>query len=257
MRILERPRRWWQSRGRAALPAGWQHTLEDHFVHWRSLDRDERERMEHLISGFLRRVRFEASRGFALDDSIRLLIAAQATLLLLGLDLDEFPGVGTVIVHPSTMVQNGRRPTGVGAVVASGPMALHGQAHYHGPVLISWSAAARGARSPEWGANVVYHEFAHKLDMLDGIVDGTPPLGDEAARRRWVEVCTAAYDAVRDGDGSPVLRPYAGVNPGEFFAVATEVFFTRPADLQEHEPALYAELAGFYHQDPAARFSPH
>ena len=88
--------------------------------------------------------------------------------------------------------------------------------------------------------------------MLDGIVDGTPPLADDAARRRWVEVCTAAYDNVRAA-GSPVLRPYAGTNPAEFFAVATEVFFNRPLDVCEHEPALYEELRQFYRQDPAAR----
>ena len=99
----------------------------------------------------------------------------------------------------------------------------------------------------------MYHEFAHQLDMLDGITDGTPPLGDDdAARARWVEVCTAAYDMVR-AEGSPVLRPYAGTNPAEFFAVATEVFFNRPLDLRTHEPALYAELQAFYRQDPAAR----
>jgi Mlc titration factor MtfA (ptsG expression regulator) len=100
--------------------------------------------------------------------------------------------------------------------------------------------------------NVVYHEFAHQLDMLDGITDGTPPLEDEAARRRWVEVCTAAYDSVR-AEGSPVLRAYAGTNPAEFFAVATEAFFNRPSELSEHEPALYAELRSFYRQDPAER----
>jgi Mlc titration factor MtfA (ptsG expression regulator) len=98
----------------------------------------------------------------------------------------------------------------------------------------------------------VYHEFAHQLDMLDGLTDGTPPLGDEAARQRWVEVCTAAYDTVR-AEGSPVLRRYAGTNPAEFFAVATEVFFNRPLELCEHEPALFAELRSFYRQDPAAR----
>jgi MtfA peptidase len=250
-----RLRRAWPRRATATLPPEWGRTLEGHFAHWGALSAGERERMRDLIEQFLRTVRFEAAHGFQVDDTIRLLIAAQASLLLLGLELDEFPGVRTVIVHPSTMVQNGHRATGVGAVVASGPMSLLGQAHYGGPVLIAWSAAARGARHPERGANVVYHEFAHKLDMLDGIIDGTPPLDDDAARARWVAVCTAAYDAVRDGGGSLVLRPYAGVNPGEFFAVATEVFFSVPVELHQHEPALYAELAGFYRQDPAARLA--
>jgi hypothetical protein len=120
-------------------------------------------------------------------------------------------------------------------------------------VLLSWPSVASGARFPQRGHNVVFHEFAHQLDMLDGTVDGTPPLDDPEALQRWIAVCTAAYSAVRAGNGSPVLRDYAGVNPGEFFAVATEVFFCRPLELRTHERALYDELAGFYGQDPAAR----
>jgi Mlc titration factor MtfA (ptsG expression regulator) len=181
------------------------------------------------------------------------LIAAQASMLLLGLELDEYPTLTSVIVHPSTVRLRGEHGVGGGAVRSSSLQTLAGQAHYRGPVVLSWTAARRGARFPGGGQNVVYHEFAHQLDMLDGITDGTPPLGDDDdARRRWVEVCTAAYDAVRAA-GSPVLRDYAGTNPAEFFAVATEVFFNRPVDLREHEPALYAELLGFYRQDPATR----
>jgi Mlc titration factor MtfA (ptsG expression regulator) len=170
---------------------------------------------------------------------------------LLGLEIDDYPQLTSVIVHPSTVRLHGQRSAG-GGVVASGTQALLGQAHYRGPVVLSWNASLRGARFPDGGENVVYHEFAHQLDMLDGITDGTPPLGDEVARQRWVEVCTTAYDTVR-AEGSPVLRPYAGTNPAEFFAVATEVFFNRPVDLRAHEPALYAELRNFYHPDPAAR----
>ena len=144
-------------------------------------------------------------------------------------------------------------PTTVAGLRVEGPQALDGQATYRGPVLLSWPAVASGARFPERGHNVVFHEFAHQLDMLDGVVDGTPPLDDPEALRRWIAVCTAAYSAVRAGHGSPVLRDYAGVNPGEFFAVATEVFFCRPLELRAHERALYDEMAAFYRQDPAAR----
>ena len=80
---------------------------------------------------------------------------------------------------------------------------------------------------PQRGRNVVFHEFAHQLDMLDGTVDGTPPLDDDDFRDRWVEVCTREFRSIRDDD-EHLLRDYAGADPGEFFAVATEVFFTRP-----------------------------
>ncbi len=229
----------------------WRLLLERRFEHWKLLTPAELERMELLVARFFASTRWEAANGFTLTDDIKVLIAAQASMLLLGLEIDDYPQLTSVIVHPSTVRLHGVYSAG-GGVVASGTQNLLGQAHYRGPVVLSWNAARRGARFPEAGENVVYHEFAHQLDMLDGITDGTPPLRDEAARRRWIEVCTTAYDTVR-AEGSPVLRPYAGTNPAEFFAVATEVFFNRPVELFEYEPALYAELRGFYHQDPAAR----
>ncbi len=230
--------------------------LQRGFEHWHHLTPSETERMEMLVARMVHGTNFEAASGFELTDEIIVLIAAQASMLLLGLELDEYPTLTSVIVHPSTVRLRGEYGVGGGAVRSSGVQTLAGQAHYRGPVVLSWSAARRGARFPAGGQNVVYHEFAHQLDMLDGITDGTPPLGDdEAARQRWVEVCTAAYDTVR-AEGSPVLRDYAGTNPAEFFAVATEVFFNRPVDLREHEPALYDELVGFYHQDPATRVTP-
>jgi Mlc titration factor MtfA (ptsG expression regulator) len=122
-------------------------------------------------------------------------------------------------------------------------------------VIVAWDAARAGGRHPERGQNVVLHEFAHKLDMLDDMIDGTPPLPDRAARQRWIEVCTAEYERVRAGLGGHLLWSYAGVNPGEFFAVATEVFFTRPIELREQKPALYEVFADYYGQDPAGRLA--
>lgn len=229
----------------------WRQVLEASFEHWCLLRPDEVDRMEALVAGLVRRTRWEAAKGFELTEDVKVLIAAQAALLLLGLEIDEYPYMTSVIVHPSTVRLGGEHAIGNG-LRSSAPRFLDGQAVHRGPVVLSWNAARRGARFPQAGQNVVYHEFAHQLDMIDGVTDGTPPLGDEAARQRWVEVCTAAYDTVR-AEGSPVLRPYAGTNPAEFFAVATEVFFNRPLDLRAFEPALYAELEAFYRQDPAAR----
>jgi len=232
----------------------WRDLLRTEFHHWSRLTPDETSRMEMLIARFVHDTHWEAARGFELTESIEVLIAAQASMLLLGLEIDEYPNLGAVIVHPSTVQLTGDYATG-GGLMSSSPRRLLGQAQYRGPVVLSWSAARSGARSPERGLNVVYHEFAHRLDMLDGVIDGTPPLADDADRQRWVEVCTAAYDTVR-AQGSPVLRPYAGTNPAEFFAVATEVFFNRPHELRQHEPDLYRELTSFYHQDPASRAEP-
>jgi len=250
---------WRRLRGLVARPQPqfeprWAAMLDAEFQHWGTLSPDERRRMERLIAEFLATNRFEAARGFELTEEVRVLIAAQASMLLLGLPIDEFPPIRSIIVHPSTVRLHGTHAVGNGLQSTSTRL-LAGQASYKDSIVLSWAAAKRGANRPDGGQNVVYHEFAHLLDMLDGVTDGTPPLEDDDARRRWVEVCTTAYDAVR-AEGSPVLRPYAGTNPAEFFAVATEVFFNRPHELCEHEPALYGELRSFYRQDPALRVRP-
>lgn len=225
--------------------------LRRDFDHWQTLDDSQLHRMRYLVARFVASTRWEEAKGMDLTDEVKVLIAAQASMLLLGLDLDDFSQVSSVIVHPTTVRLRGPHPTG-GGTWSKATQHLSGQARYKGPVVLSWAAARRGATRPDFGQNVVYHEFAHQLDMLDGVTDGTPPLEDEAARERWVDVCTRAYDTVRAGE-SPVLRSYAGTNPAEFFAVATEVFFNRPLELCEHEPELYHELRSFYGQDPAAR----
>lgn len=229
----------------------WRPILVDGFQHWSLLTPAETTRMETLVARFMATTDWEAANGFELTEQIEVLIAAQASMLLLGLDLDGYDDVTSVIVHPSNVRLPGTHATGAGTF-SSHPRMISGLAQAGGPVVLSWSAAQRGAKFPDHGQNVVYHEFAHRLDMLDGITDGTPPLIDDTAAARWREVCTAAYDTVR-ADGSPVLRPYAGTNPAEFFAVATEVFFNQPCELCDHEPALYAVLQAFYGQDPSQR----
>jgi Mlc titration factor MtfA (ptsG expression regulator) len=254
MRFETRARR----RRRAAavpFPEGWRDVLRHRWPVWATLDDDERSRLEHLVAVFVADKQWEAARRFEITDEVRVLVAAQACLLILGLDeVDVYGWVRTIIVHPSTVVLRGQRSTDIPGVMSDGAYHVLGEAHHHrGPVVLSWSAVKSDARHPARGTNVVLHEFAHKLDMLDGTVDGTPPLLDDERRRRWVRVCTRELRAIRAGTSGPLLRDYGGQDPGEFFAVATEVFFTRPVELREAKPQLYEVLADFYRQDPAGR----
>lgn len=244
----------WRPRARQ-LPDDWEARTAAAVAHWHVLDDDERARLGDLMAYLVARKRWEAAHGFDLTDEIRVVIAAQAALLILGLDVDSYRDVRSIIVHPTTMTQRGPRASSVATgVMTDAPMPILGVAHdRRGPVMIAWDAARADARHPDRGHNVVIHEFAHKLDMLDNLIDGTPPLPDAAARERWVAVCTAEYRLLRSGRGGHLLWSYAGVNPGEFFAVATEVFFARPVELEAEKPALYEVLRDFYHQDPAAR----
>jgi Mlc titration factor MtfA (ptsG expression regulator) len=237
---------------RGPFPEEWRALLERNVVHWHVLAPDDRARLEAIVVHLVVDKRWEAAHGFALTDEIQVVIAAQAALLVLELGTEAYRGVGTIIVHPTTMHLQGERQGPIPGTRTDSPVPVLGVAHYEGPVIIAWDSARRAARHPERGHNVVYHEFAHKIDMLDGIVDGTPPLERREQLERWVAVCTEEYQALRAGTDDGFLSTYAGVNPAEFFAVATEMFFDVPIAMRASKPALYGVLRDFYRQDPAA-----
>lgn len=236
---------------RPGLPADWRAILDARSAQWRLLARAERQRLGELADWLLRTKRWEAAHGFDLTDESRTLLAAHAAVPILGLDESWYERVGAIVVRDGSMTHH-HSAGPVRGTIDRNPHTVDGESHHgDGPVMVSWRAARREAGNPRFGRDVVLHEFAHKIDMRDGVIDGTPPLDDEVLRDRWISVCTAHYEAVRAGE--PGIRDYAGTNPGEFFAVVTEAFFTRPIELAERKPDLYAVFTGFYRQDPAAR----
>ena len=239
---------------RPGLPIGWDTILDARSAQWRLLQPAERVRLGELADWFLRTKRMEAARGFELTDEVRVVLAAHACLLLVGLDESWYDAVGTIVVRSGSMTQQGTSAGPITGTVNGAPMDVDGEAHHgDGPLMVSWRAARREAGQMRTGRDVVLHEFAHKVDMLDGVLDGTPHLASDDGVERWVEVCTRHYNEIRRGTAGRLLRDYGGTNPGEFFAVVTETFFTRAVELAEQKPDLYEVFAAFYHQDPAAR----
>lgn len=210
----------------------------------------ERDHHAALTAGLLDRPDWTPARGFEVTEDMRLTIAATAALLGVGTpDREVFGGVRAIVVHPTTMVDRRPRPTPMRGVVTEAPRSMAGHTSAHGPVFVSWRAVERDRRVGR--SNVVLHEFAHKLDAATQVMDGTPLL-DDATLSAWVDVCTRVHARLRSGPPDRVLRRYGATNPTEFFAVATEAFFTRPLDLQYVHPELYAVFAAGFGQDPAA-----
>lgn len=237
----------------------WPDVLARRWGLWRRMSANDQQRVEALGRQLVHDLRFETARDLTLTPEMPVLIAAQAALLLNGWDvepghrLEPYSRVSSVIVHRSTVVVTGERQLDgdVGRLTSDAPAHLSGQAHHRGPVVLSWTGVMSDARHPARRQAVVLHEFAHQLDMLDGVVDGTPPLPDPVFRQRFIAVCTDVYTRLGAGD-DVVLRDYGATNPGEFFAVATETFFTDPQALRDHHPDLYDVLATYYCQDPAS-----
>lgn len=254
---------WLRDRRRRKLrsepfPPDWEADILRNVAHYRWLDTRERQRLRALVRVFVAEKHWEGCGGLALSDEIRVTIAAQACLLVLGLPHELYRNVQSILVYPSTVItpepRMGAFEIPLRPVEAALPVL--GEAQLRGPVILVWDAVKRTARHPESGHNVVYHEFAHKLDMLDGRADGTPPLRGRDEYRRWVEVCSREYLALREqaAHGRPsLLDAYGATSEAEFFAVATELFFDQPTALRSGHAELYGVLQAFYRQDPAKR----
>jgi Mlc titration factor MtfA (ptsG expression regulator) len=219
---------------------------------------DEEEHRRYLAHGrrLIERINWEAAKGFALSDDMVDAIAAHAALLVAGFEprTEPFRDVTSVVVHAGTFVTTEVVQGPTRGVVTNGPRYLAGQAgHGRGPIVLDWRTARREFASPERGTNVVYHEFAHKLDQLDGVYDGMPPLGSGQARAEWEQTIGTNYRRLKRRGNDPVVRAYAATNEAEYFAVTSELFFTVPQMLRHHHARVYARLADFYRQDPAAR----
>lgn len=213
---------------------------------------DQSELLGH-IQVFLAEKHFEGCGGLELTDEMRVTIAAQACLLLLHRETDYYPDLTSILVYPTGYTEEGVRHVG-GGIWEEGPEHRLGHtARGLGALVLAWDAASHGARDPSDGQNVVLHEFAHQLDFENRTADGTPVLGSHAQYLAWARVMSAEFNALRAADarGVPtVLDGYGATNSIEFFAVATEAFFERPRELRAKHPALYAELQGFFRQDP-------
>mgnify|MGYP005845782675 CR=1 FL=1 len=255
-RLLQRlrERREQRALARRGIPDElWQRTLRRYPFLDRLGDADRAE-LRRLASLFLDRKEFSGAGGFVVDDATAVAIAAQACLPVLRLGLGAYDGFVGIVVHPSQVVAR-REVTDDDGVVHHYDEVLAGEAMEGGPMMLSWADVDAAGEGDDGPYNVVIHEFAHVIDLLDGEADGVPPLPDAKALAHWHEVLHYEYDRFceRVACGyDTVLDPYGAEAPSEFFAVASEAFFVAPQAMKGEQPALYRLFVDFYRQDPAA-----
>lgn len=217
------------------------------------LDDDERGRLRELAQRILAEKQFSGAGGAEVDGYMRTAIAAFAALPVLNLDADAYVGWREIVVYPAEFIHEGHETDEIG-VVHHVRHVRSGEAMAGGPLVLSWDDVAASGGGE--GYNVVIHEFAHKLDMNNGAVDGLPPLRAGMRVAEWSAAFNAAYAdfgrRVERGEAT-AIDPYAAENPAEFFAVLTEYFFEWPSAVREAYPAVYDQLARFYRQDPFKR----
>ncbi|MBV8500737.1 MAG: zinc-dependent peptidase [Paucibacter sp.] len=246
-----RKRREAQALERHAIPdALWQRTLESYpFLARR--DETQLSELRRLSSLFLASKEFHGVRGFEVSDEVALAVAAQACLPILKLGLSCYDGFVGIVMHAGE-VQAEREFVDEDGIVHEYVQELAGEAMDGGPLMLAWSAVQEGGAESGVVFNVVIHEFAHVLDMRDGVADGVPLLPSSAARQQWIDVIEPVWQRYCrrvDRGAASCIDAYGAESLEEFFAVASEAFFVAPEALQKEQPALYRLLSSYY--DPA------
>lgn len=211
---------------------------------------DARPALRRLALEFLAEKEIHGAHDLVVSDDLLLSIALQACLPILHIGLDAYADWIGVVVYPGDFVIP-RSVIDDDGVVHEYDDEVLGEAWEGGPVIVSWFDDSQALD----GINVVIHEFAHKLDMGNGEVDGFPALPSDMSAADWSAAFQPAYEdfcrRVDDGEDT-ALDPYGADHPSEFFAVMSEAFFETPSLLRGDYPAVYAQLARYYRQDPAA-----
>lgn len=248
---------WWRKRqlqkaSADAFPRQHRQWLRQHWPLYRHLPTDVKLRLHKQIQRFLADKEFIGCDGLVVTAPMRLLIAAQASLLSLNQPDSDYPELRQILIYPDAFVVRNQHADATG-IISEQPQVRLGESWTQGQVILSWRHTKAGADAPYDGQNLVFHEFAHQLDQASGSANGAPPQPTLALQQRWAEQMPILFaNFCQDiAQGKPrLLDPYGCTNPAEFFAVATECFFERPNQLQLDSPSLYLLLKDYFQFDP-------
>jgi Mlc titration factor MtfA (ptsG expression regulator) len=250
---------WLRERRRRKLlsepfPVRWEGIVGRNVGHFAVLPAPLQDRLRDTTRILLAEKTWLGRGGHFITEEMRVTVAAQAALLLLGRARDYYRRTREVVVFPSEF----RTPVADDDWEDDflSDTRLAGQAVMRGTVLLAWDEVLREGREPECGHNVVIHEFAHQLDFAEEVSRGVPDLGDAAVESRWQYAMAVAYAdhrrAVQSKAGGLFFTHHAADDEREFFADLTEAFYCRSLGLRELHPELYELLAAYYRLDPAS-----
>lgn len=228
------------------LPPDWRGLVARRIVHAAHLSPELRKRFEHHVQTFLVNKRFYGCNGLVVTDEMRVLVAAQACLLILRGRAEVFPRLRSVLLYPAAFWVPHQEPDDLG-LVSDGPVEQIGESWDGDRVVLSWADVEAALNGD--AVNVVVHEFAHQLDIGQGFPAGVDPT-------HWAPVMRKEFERLQRHRRPPVLDPYGAEGPEEFFAVATEAYFQRGTELQQHHPELYQRLREFYVVETAGELFP-
>lgn len=247
--LTERKR---QSLRTQPFPTAWGEVLQRRVPYVHLLPADLQLKLQQHMQVFLAEKAFIGCNGLSISDEIRVTIAAHACLLIVNRPSSYYPKLRQILIYPDSFVVQRDHVDHIGLAHRTREV-LAGESWSEGQVILSWQDTLAGAAVVDDGQNVAIHEFAHQLDQETGSANGAPMLKRRAQYQRWSHVLGTEFATLqaRVARGAPSLfSDYGATDPGEFFAVISEVFFEQPGAMAEEHPALYRELSQFYQLDP-------
>ena len=232
------------------FPKEWEAWLSANMAHYRRLSDAERARLQDDARVLIAEKHWEGCDGLKVTEQMKVTVAGQAALLLLGLEHEYFSRVQSIVLFPTAFETPAESWEERGRT-------LLGQAVDYGTVFLSWETVLAEARDPNIGRNLVIHEFTHQLDFLDGYTNGAPVLRSREQTLRWQQVMQGTFQRLRrelQKGRRTFLGSYAATNPAEFFSVSSEKFFTLPGQLRQEHPELFEVLAEYYRVNPLRWF---
>lgn len=219
----------------------------------------QRMQIRLLASEILRIKHLIAIKGMVFTDEIKVIMATQAAIMVYGFEIANKGSAiswlrnwNQIIVYPMPFLNGRENIVSPNGILVSQSGFESGETQYQGGIIIDWNDDKPHPLKAH-ANQVLMHEMAHKLDMLDGETNGHPPLHADMNEREWFIAFENAFESLRQQlikGQKPSINPYAATNPAEFFAVSTEYFFEAPAVLKRVYPAVYKQLMLFYKQSP-------
>ncbi len=236
----------------APFPDAWVAIVEKNIAIYKDLPMELRLQLRKLIKQFLHQKHFEGAGGLEITDEIRVTIAAEACMLLVNRNTGVYPSLRYIIVYPAAFVVD-RPQSDMHGVVSSGRKGVLGESWSSGKVILAWDNVLSGSSNFVDGHNVVLHEFAHQLDSESGSTNGAPILAGSNCLRTWATTLSGEFEELQKDAWKgrrSLLDHYGATNPAEFFAVSTETFFEKPAQMAKHHAELFEVLRCYYRVDP-------
>lgn len=228
------------------FPRAWDEWLHRNVFHYRLFTETERRSLQAGVRVMIDEKYWEGCGGLQITEEMKVTIAGVASLMLMGIEHNFFRDVQTILVYPTHFRIRGEQGQ------------FEGQSRHQGPIILAWDRVRDESADPTSDHNLVIHEFAHQLDEMDGVINGTPYLPNAELAARWHEEMNREFERnsrlLREGQ-TTILGDYAATEDAEFFSVASERFFMQPADLKQFHPVVYDLLVEFYRVQPLEWFT--